>query len=364
MLLPLLFCLCILMPPARAAEDAGIHVALIDTGLSDSVISQESIAEGKNYARPGYDTADTVGHGTAVAQLILQQAPDITIVPLVWCATLNGRDLISCDLDTVAQMIRDAVDIYDCRVINLSAATSANHPALREALAYAEKEGAVVVAAAGNDNQSERERIYYPAAYETVIGVGALLKNGSVAPFSQRTGVSLAAPGDNLSVTKPDGKMTKVSGTSYACAFVAAAAAQLLEQNPTLTPAQVREALYCTALDVGEPGFDSGTGWGKVQPEATLKYPSDRLFPFADLEETDYFIKPVCWAMEQYLRQTSLTGGIPFAVSLPKAPYVLNADKMTAAELHAAPKAGYDDIEAGNVRDASSAFSAFRGSHR
>ncbi|NLC85092.1 MAG: type II toxin-antitoxin system RelB/DinJ family antitoxin [Ruminococcaceae bacterium] len=69
-------------------------------------------------------------------------------------------------------------------------------------------------------------------------------------------------------------------------------------------------------------------------------------------------------AIDLYLRQISLTGGIPFAVSLPKVAAAFNADNMTAAEIHAALKAGYDEIEAGNLQDASSAFSAFRDSHR
>jgi len=73
---------------------------------------------------------------------------------------------------------------------------------------------------------------------------------------------------------------------------------------------------------------------------------------------------PMATAIDIYLRQIILTGGIPFAVSLPKAPPALNADNMTAEELRAALQTGLDDIEAGNVRDASSAFSAFRDSHR
>jgi addiction module RelB/DinJ family antitoxin len=73
---------------------------------------------------------------------------------------------------------------------------------------------------------------------------------------------------------------------------------------------------------------------------------------------------PMATAIDMYLRQISLTGGIPFAVSLPKAPAAINADNMTADELHAALQAGLDDIEAGNVQDASSAFTAFRDSHR
>lgn len=73
---------------------------------------------------------------------------------------------------------------------------------------------------------------------------------------------------------------------------------------------------------------------------------------------------PMATAIDMYLRQISLTGGIPFAVSLPRAPAAVNADNMTAAELHAALQAGLDDIKAGNVQDASSSFTAFRDSHR
>lgn len=64
-----------------------------------------------------------------------------------------------------------------------------------------------------------------------------------------------------------------------------------------------------------------------------------------------------------YLNQISLTGGIPFAVTLPKVPDVINADLMTATELHAKLKKGYDDIEADNVQNAASAFAKFRESH-
>lgn len=73
---------------------------------------------------------------------------------------------------------------------------------------------------------------------------------------------------------------------------------------------------------------------------------------------------PMATAIDMYLRQISLTGDIPFAVFLPKAPATLNADNMTAAELRAALKTGYDDVETGNVRDASSALFTFRDSHR
>ncbi|MDE6664538.1 MAG: type II toxin-antitoxin system RelB/DinJ family antitoxin [Lachnospiraceae bacterium] len=64
-----------------------------------------------------------------------------------------------------------------------------------------------------------------------------------------------------------------------------------------------------------------------------------------------------------YLNQIFLTGGIPFAVTLPKVPDTINTDMMTTSELHAKLKKGYDYIEAGNVQDANSAFAKFRESH-
>ena len=72
---------------------------------------------------------------------------------------------------------------------------------------------------------------------------------------------------------------------------------------------------------------------------------------------------PMSTAIDIYLNQISLTGGIPFAVTLPKAPDMINADIMTTAQLHAKLQKGYDDIEAGKVQDAEMAFAKFRETH-
>ena len=72
---------------------------------------------------------------------------------------------------------------------------------------------------------------------------------------------------------------------------------------------------------------------------------------------------PMSTAIDMYLNQISLTGGIPFAVTLPKAPDTINADLMTTSDLHAKLQKGYDDIEVGNVQNAASAFDRFRESH-
>lgn len=72
---------------------------------------------------------------------------------------------------------------------------------------------------------------------------------------------------------------------------------------------------------------------------------------------------PMSTAVDMYLNQISLTGGIPFPVTLPKAPASINADLMTTEELHEKLIKGYSDIESGKVQDAEQAFVKFREKH-
>lgn len=72
---------------------------------------------------------------------------------------------------------------------------------------------------------------------------------------------------------------------------------------------------------------------------------------------------PMSTAIDMYLNQISLTGGIPFAVTLPKASPSVNADLMSLAEIHGKLQEGFEDIEAGKVQDAASAFAKFREKH-
>lgn len=72
---------------------------------------------------------------------------------------------------------------------------------------------------------------------------------------------------------------------------------------------------------------------------------------------------PMSTAIDMYLNQISLTGGIPFPVTLPKASASVNADIMNVDEIHAKLQEGYEDMKAGRVQDATSAFAKFRENH-
>ena len=72
---------------------------------------------------------------------------------------------------------------------------------------------------------------------------------------------------------------------------------------------------------------------------------------------------PMATAVDMFLRQISLTGGIPFDVALPKAPAAIHADAMTVEQLRAELMAGYENLRQGSTHDAHSAFAKFREEH-
>ena len=57
-------------------------------------------------------------------------------------------------------------------------------------------------------------------------------------------------------------------------------------------------------------------------------------------------------AMDRYLNQIALVGGIPFPVTLPKVPLSVGADRMTDEELAAKLNRGIEDADAGRTRQA------------
>ena len=65
---------------------------------------------------------------------------------------------------------------------------------------------------------------------------------------------------------------------------------------------------------------------------------------------------PMSTAMDMYLNQIALVGGIPFPVTLPKAPLSVDADRMTDDELIEKLSCGIEDADAGRTRRAEDVF--------
>lgn len=279
----LVLALLLALAAPAAAEQGGageVRIAFLDSGISLKHLDPAQVAEGENFVFPERGTDDRVGHGTATAGIVLGSAelglagvcPEAVAVPLVCYDTYPSGVSVPGSPETLAAAVYAAVDRYGCRVINISMGTTEDSDELRAAVEYAEAMGAVVVSAVGNDNKNAPESVFYPAAYATVIGVGAA-DGMRAADFSQRHGVDVVAPGVLLeTVTNRNAAETRRrSGTSFACAYVSGLCAALLLRDPEMTAAEVREALFASAADLGAPGFDADTGWGLITLEDTAE---------------------------------------------------------------------------------------------
>ncbi|MBE5846097.1 MAG: type II toxin-antitoxin system RelB/DinJ family antitoxin [Lachnospiraceae bacterium] len=73
---------------------------------------------------------------------------------------------------------------------------------------------------------------------------------------------------------------------------------------------------------------------------------------------------PMSTAVDMFLNQIVLVGGIPFSVTLPKAPESIDASAMSEEQIHAKIQKGYESYKAGRTQNAATAFERFRESHR
>jgi subtilisin family serine protease len=292
-----------------------IPVAVIDSGVDgEHPELVGKILDTKSFVG-GRADLDTLGHGTFVAGLIAAGVDNgIGIAGLAPSAELLVAKVVTkqraVPVEAEARAIRWAVE-RGARVINMSLGGLRNplDPSRdtfsrleADAVAYAVRNGVVVVAAVGNDDQAPRspwEFASYPAALPHVLGVSALTHLGNVPKFSNRDRIynDLAAPGAEIlsifprpltsryptcseqgfSSCGPD-EYRNAQGTSFAAPQVSAAAAVLLSLHPTLRSEQVTTILERTAADVdaesGCPACSEGrdplTGWGRLDVAAAI----------------------------------------------------------------------------------------------
>jgi len=295
----------------NAITGQGVKVCVVDTGIDPThpdllskVIAQYDVTTGV------HDAMDDNGHGTHCAGIIASEglkyrgvshdvsllaakvldysgsgyASDV-ILGINWCVEQEA-DVISlslgeglytgtCDFDEMAQAVNAAVDA-----------------------------GVVVACAAGNDG--DPTRMVSPACASKVIAVGAVDKLDEIASYSDGGDeLDLVAPGGDLfggtdfpeiistfSTEVANNPMyclyqitdqcwdeyfvvegtryIRAVGTSMATPHVAAAAALLLEENPSLTPSQAKSVLEENTDDLGAPGWDNVYGWGRINLEKAL----------------------------------------------------------------------------------------------
>lgn len=261
-----------------------VKVAVIDSGLCANAFNTE-IIEGFNFVDNSNNISDNIGHGTFVSSIICETkkgddaegvAPKVKLIPIK-CFE-NGY---STKADVIAKAINYAVNDCKCDIINMSFGFSGNSSYLKEVVNNALENGVILVAAVGNNGNSNMK---YPAGYEGVIGVGAVDKNRAICSFSQHNNsVDVTAPGIDILGYCIDGYSSN-SGTSFSAPYVTAAAAVAKCIFPNITPAEFESLIKKTVCDLGEEGYDIYYGYGLLD--------IDKLF-FELMNKYDVFMSPV-----------------------------------------------------------------------
>ncbi|AWN24298.1 peptidase S8 [Deinococcus irradiatisoli] len=263
----------------------GVKVAVIDTGIDLShpafqgkldlagamdYLDGDSSPQEVNSATTGY--SDGYGHGTAVADIVLQVAPNATILPIRVLDPSGGGDTA-----TIASAISYAVSA-GAKVINLSLGSSSDSSAVNSAIQNAVKQNVVVVAAAGNTGNTS---VLYPAVNADTttsqglgsVGVGSINASYLKSSFSAYgSSLELEAPGENVMTAFPGGGVVKATGTSFSTPVVSGVLA--LAVSTGLTSGAVKTMmtnLNSTARAPSDPSLvASNLGYGSVDAYAFI----------------------------------------------------------------------------------------------
>ena len=243
---------------------SGVTVAVIDTGILPDA------AFGANRVRAldiGYGT--TVGngsedaHGTAVASIIAGSLGDaLGIAPNANLLSIRATDDTgTSDMFTIAKAIIAAAD-NGAQIINISLGGYGGSVVLTRAIDYAMQNGAVVVAAAGNDQSTQ---LVWPAADPRVVSVGATDAAQQLMLFSNAGWqLQVTAPGYAIQAAWSDGQRAPFTGTSASTPVISGAIAAYMSQNPGLSAQDAWAALQARADDAGAQGRDPDYGAGVV----------------------------------------------------------------------------------------------------
>lgn len=197
-----------------------VLVGMIDSGVSNSVTDRVKAScafhgKGSHSIESQAALPDQLGHGTAVAEIILQQSQAVEL--------LNAQIFLHKLVGTPVQAAAALNWLIDqgAQIVNMSFGLSHDREVLRTACRAAHAAGAILVAAA-----PARGNLVYPAGYETVI---------------RATGDARCAPGQisHLNSAQADfgghvnAGSKALQGASMGCAHVTAVIAACLAEQVT-----------------------------------------------------------------------------------------------------------------------------------
>ncbi|ACO44985.1 putative Peptidase S8 and S53, subtilisin, kexin, sedolisin precursor [Deinococcus deserti VCD115] len=260
----------------------GIKVAVIDTGIdmnhpaftgkidttyAKDYLDGDKVPQDVNLNTDGTFSA-AYGHGTAVAGIITQIAPNATILPIrVLDATGGG------DTATIASAIDYAV-ASGAKVINLSLGSTSDSAAVNQSIKNAVSKLVTVFIASGNSGTTN---VLYPAARSLdsaalgngSIGIGSVNLLTHKSSFSTYgANLEFTAPGENIVTAFPGNGIVAATGTSFATPIVSATAALVLSAGvPIRTTDDTKvfmNNMAATATPSTDPTYGTQLGRGTL----------------------------------------------------------------------------------------------------
>jgi subtilisin family serine protease len=228
---------------------------------------------GWNVPAGNADTGDQCSqHGTHVAGIVAARGNDGQgTAGVAWNVRVMPVTVLSGCSGTTAALAAGIVWAVDhgATVLNASLQYSVENQVLRDAIAYAMSQGAVLVAAAGNTGANG---LAVPARWPEVVAVASIDSMGTPASNSAiGPQLDVAAPGVSILSTIEPGAYGLKTGTSMAAPFVSGTIALMRASAPSIAPRDLAPVVNATAVDISVPGFDVRTGFGRLDAAAAVR---------------------------------------------------------------------------------------------
>ncbi len=285
------------VPADHANWGEGVTIAILDTAVSSHpVLENAQIERATLIDDSSGGMAEYSGHGTAVASLIagnngvgIAPAADILSIQVMDSSGLG-------DSFTLAEGIVQAVD-SGAQVISMSLGSYGYTQVLQNAVDYAQSQGVVLVASAGNDGANQ---VPYPAQFPSVVGVAAVDADSQRASFSNYSdAVDIGAPGVGVHAAWVDDQWDEFSGTSAAAPYVSGAIAATLSLDSSTTPQEAVDIVLAYSDDAAAPGKDVEIGNGILNLDRVLNRDESYIYDVAladfhlDLENATESVVPL-----------------------------------------------------------------------
>jgi len=276
------------------ADGTGVKVAILDTGINQAHLEFNNpdrilLCASAIFYEPTCD--DGHGHGTHVAGIVGANGdPNVDAIGAAYEVEFLIAKVLDSNGDGQLSGIIAGIDwavANNADVINMSLGTGPYSdqsvsncdgwfPTMTEAVDNAVLAGVSVVAAAGNYDPNQNPGVGLPACIGNTIAVAAVNDNDTIASFSSYGGSvedhGISAPGVGIESPILGNAYSSWSGTSMATPAVVGTIALLLDQNPALSPEDVKTALFttaCTSSTCSETNFYPDTpdikyGHGRV----------------------------------------------------------------------------------------------------